>query len=90
MILKERVFKIISQVMNVPFGEVDEDSSPENLESWDSFQHMMLILAMEEEFKIRFSDEEIAGMGKASIILEVLQSKGVEAKHGAVVPGQQL
>ncbi len=77
MMLKERVFRIISQLMNVPFQEINERSSPENLEKWDSFQHMNLILALEEEFKIKFTDEEIVRMGNASIILEALGNKGV-------------
>ena len=87
--LKERVFKIISQLMNVPFEEVNEHSSPENIEKWDSFQHVALVLALEEEFNIKFTDEEIFRMGKASIILEVLQNKGVEAKHEAVLLAQR-
>lgn len=79
MLLKERVFKIISQVMDIPFEEVNERSSPENLEKWDSLQHMNLILALEEEFKIRFTDEEIVGMGEVIIILEALQNKSMQA-----------
>ena len=79
MTLKERVFKIISQLMNVPFEQVNERSSSENLESWDSFQHMNLILALEDEFKIRFTDEEIVAMGNAGVILAALQNKGVQA-----------
>lgn len=86
--LRERVFKIISQVMNVPFEEVNERSSPENIEKWDSFQHLALILAVEEEFNIKFSDEEIVRMGNASVILEALQNKGVVVKHEAVAPMQ--
>ena len=88
--LKERVFKIISQVMNVPFEEVNESSSPENIKKWDSVQHIILILSLEEEFKIRFSDEEIVRMGNASILLEVLQSKGVKATFKTVSLSQQL
>jgi len=76
--LKERVFKIIGQVMNVPFEELNERSSPENLERWDSFQHMNLVLALEEELKIKFTDEEIVRMGDAGIILEVIQNKGMK------------
>jgi acyl carrier protein len=77
MILQDKAFKIISQVMNVPFEEINEGSSPDNLEKWDSFQHMNLILALEEEFKIKFTDEEIVSMGDTRIILEALQNKGV-------------
>jgi acyl carrier protein len=79
MVLKERVFRIISQVMNVSSEEVNEGSSPESLERWDSFQHMNLVLALEEEFKIRFTDEEIIQMRNASMILDTLQNKGVKA-----------
>ncbi|MFC1645686.1 acyl carrier protein [Candidatus Omnitrophota bacterium] len=75
MMLKEKVFKIVSQVMNVPFKEVNERSSSDNLGRWDSLQHINLILALEEEFKIKFTAEEIAQMGNVSIILDILQNK---------------
>ena len=77
--INEKVFKIISQVMKVPVEEINEQSSPENLAAWDSFQHMNLILALEEEFNIRFTDEEIVQVGDAGIILQTLQNKGVPA-----------
>lgn len=76
---KEKVFKIISQVMDVPVEKVNESSSTENLEKWDSFQHMNLILALEEDFKIKFTDEEILNLGNAGIILEALEKKGAKA-----------
>ena len=56
---KDRLFMIVSQVMDVPLEEVDETSSPDTVEDWDSLRHMNLILALEEEFDITFSDEEI-------------------------------
>lgn len=73
--LKENVFKIISHVMDVPFEEVNEKSSPESLEVWDSLKHMNLVLALEEVFKIRFTDEEILKLGNAGIIFQTLQEK---------------
>lgn len=75
--LRERVFQIISQVMNVPLDQVHEQSSPETIAKWDSFQHMNLILALEEEFKIKFGDEEMMQMGSAGVICKSLRSKGV-------------
>lgn len=75
--LKERVFKIVSQLMEVPLEEVNEDSSPENLEKWDSFHHINLILALEEEFNINFTEEEIFQVVEVGIICETLKIKGV-------------
>ena len=58
----EKVTKIISQIMGVPGNQLDEDSSPETVEVWDSLMHMNLVLALEEEFGVQFSDEQIMQM----------------------------
>lgn len=79
MTFMERVFRIISRMMNVPLEDIHEGSSPENLEKWDSFQHINLILALEEEFEVKFTEEEIFQMDSAGNILGALQSKGVKA-----------
>lgn len=76
-VLNERVFKVISQVMNIPVEQVNEHSSPENIEQWDSLQHMNLILALEEDLKIKFTDEEIAQMIDADMILKALRNKNI-------------
>ena len=77
--LEEKVFRIISQVMNVPVEEINEYSSPESLEAWDSFQHMNLVLALEDEFRITFTDEEIFSVGNAGAIVAALRNQGVPA-----------
>jgi acyl carrier protein len=61
--------------MNVPIESVKEDSSPETIETWDSLNHMSLILTLEEEFGIPFSDEEIVEMLNVDLIMYVLTHK---------------
>lgn len=75
--MKDIVLKIVSQVMNVPVEQFNEDSSPDTVENWDSLQHMNLILSLEEEFNITFSDEEIVEMLSVKIIVETLKKKGI-------------
>lgn len=65
----------MAQVMNVPIESVKEDSSPETIETWDSLKHMSLILTLEEEFGVQFSDEEIVKMLSVAIIMDVLTHK---------------
>ena len=76
--MKEKVFKVVSQVMDVPVGELTEDSSPDTVEKWDSLQHMNLVLALEEEFNLSFTDEEIVEMLNVKIIIETLRLKGIK------------
>ena len=63
--------------MNVPVEQLNEDSSPGTVQNWDSLQHMNLILTLEEELNITFSDEEIVEMLSVRIIVETLKKKSI-------------
>lgn len=76
--MKEKVFKIVSQVMGVPVTEVNEDSSPDTISQWDSLQHMNLVLALEEEFKIQFTGEQTISMLNVKLILLTLEEQGIK------------
>jgi acyl carrier protein len=65
----------MAQVMNVSIENVKEDSSPDTIEAWDSLKHMSLILTLEEEFGVQFSDEEIVEMLNVGLIMYVLTHK---------------
>ena len=75
--VKSRVFKIMSQVFKVPLEQVNEDSSPDQIAKWDSLEHMNLVLALEESFKVQFEAEQIGEMQSAGLILLVLKEKGI-------------
>jgi acyl carrier protein len=71
--VKERVFKVVSQVMDVPADEINEESSPDTIEAWDSLKHMNLVLALEEEFGVQFTDEQIMEMLSVALIIEIVK-----------------
>lgn len=72
----KRVIKVVSQVMNVPADGISPESSPDTIGAWDSLKHMNLVLALEEEFAIAFTDEEIVDLLSVRIIAETLKEKG--------------
>jgi len=74
--METKVIEIMSKVMDVPVNEINLSTSPENLEKWDSFQHMNLILALEEELNVKFSDDEIVHMASVKAIVDSLAKKG--------------
>jgi acyl carrier protein len=61
--------------MNVPIEQLDDDSSPDTVANWDSLKHMNLILALEEEFAVAFSDDEVVEMLSVKSIVEILSKK---------------
>ena len=60
--IKDQIKLVMSLVFEVPYGKITEDSSPDNIESWDSLKHLNLILALEEEFDITIPDEEVGNI----------------------------
>jgi len=73
--MKELVRRVVSQVMNTPAENITEESSPESIETWDSLQHMHLVLALEEELDVEFTDTEILELMSVKSILTVLKRK---------------
>ena len=71
--MKAKVIQTISQIMDVGPAEIDEASSPDTIDAWDSLKHMNLILALEEEFDVQFSDEKIIEMLSVGLIVTALQ-----------------
>ncbi len=53
----------IIQVINIPSEEINLNTSPYDIEKWDSFQYMNLTFALEEHNRIKFTDEEIVNIG---------------------------
>jgi len=60
--VQEKIKNIMSAVFEVPSEEISVNSSSDNIDAWDSLKHLNLIMALEEEFEITISDEEIGNL----------------------------
>ena len=57
----KRVKAIISKVLQIPESNVDDNTSPENTENWDSFNALLLISEFEKAFnnmKLDYDEDE--------------------------------
>ncbi|XPV76157.1 MAG: acyl carrier protein [Desulfovibrio sp.] len=75
--MRAKLFEIIAQVMSEDVGNISEESSPKNIEKWESLTHMNLILAIEAAFDLVFTDAEIVRMVDTKEILGVMEQKNV-------------
>ncbi len=70
--LKEKIINVMALVFEVPDSEINEESSLDSIENWDSLRHLNLILALEDEFGVSIPDEEVGNMVNYKIIYYVL------------------
>ena len=55
----EALKQIVSEVLNVDPETVNDSLSPEAAESWDSFNHLVIISALEERLGIVFTSNDV-------------------------------
>jgi acyl carrier protein len=48
----DKLVNLFSRVLEVEPDEINDESSPENLENWDSLKFMQLVAEFESEFDV--------------------------------------
>ncbi|MGA1823454.1 MAG: acyl carrier protein [bacterium] len=70
--------KIISNVLDIPEKEINDDTSPDNVESWDSFNGLMLVSELEKNYKVSFTMEEITAVKCVADIKKSLKKYNID------------
>lgn len=73
----QKLKQVMARVFDVDVAEIAETASNDTVERWDSLRHMNLIIAIEEEFGLEFSGEQVADSINYKLIRIVLQEHGV-------------
>jgi Acyl carrier protein len=73
--VSERFFGVLSSILNVGRESLTPQSSRDTLEEWDSVKHMYVMQALEEEFHIEFTDDEITNLASVSDLMNAMTAK---------------
>ena len=66
------VREIMAAVFGLKAASIDAGASAENIEAWDSLQHLNLILALEQRFGIQLSVDEITNVNSYTSIVSLV------------------
>ncbi|WP_337996673.1 acyl carrier protein [Oleispirillum naphthae] len=73
-------FEKLLGVFRVTFGKPDLDLRPSlsaaDVDNWDSFNHINLIIAIEEAFGVRLKTREVNSMKNVGDLVGILNGKG--------------
>ncbi len=75
--MSEKLFSLISKVLEVPKSQLSDKSTPELIENWDSYNGLLLVDELESEFKVKFSVEEVFDVHSIADIKRHLKNHGV-------------
>ena len=71
--MEDKIKKILAMIFEVDPVTINEETSPATVPEWDSLNHMKLVFAIEEEFEVEFSDEQIIQLTNIANIINCLQ-----------------
>lgn len=70
---EEDIKNVMNAILDVDVNTIDENSSMDNVENWDSIGHMNLVLALEDRFEITIPDEEAGNITSFKLIKLVIK-----------------
>ena len=72
--LLSRIHKVFKIVLRDDDIEITETTCSDDVNGWNSLQHINILAMLEEEFQIEFTADQIASMESVADMLRVIKS----------------
>ena len=76
--------EIIKEINNIFIDVLDDDdiviseaTTSDDVDDWDSLNHIHLVVAIEKHFKLRFTSQEIQSWNNVGEMILNMQEKGI-------------
>ena len=76
--MSKELYKIIAKVFSISESEINDESGPENIEAWDSFNGLVLVDELENHFNVKFTISEIIDVKNVADIKRHLKNHDVD------------
>ena len=70
-----RLQEIFKDIFDDPSLVISDSTSSDDIDEWDSLNHINLVVAIEKEFKIKFSFAELAGLKDVGAMVDLMIEK---------------
>jgi len=75
--LRKRITSVVAATFGVPAASITDATSSNTLESWDSMNHIHLVVALEGEFGVSFDPEQAIELTSVPVIEQALLALGI-------------
>ncbi len=73
--LLQRLTPIFQEVFSNPGLQITDSTSSKDVEGWDSFAHINLMMEIESALKVKFSTKELGELSRVGDLIRILESK---------------
>ena len=76
--MTNKLYSMIAKIMDVPESDINDQSGPETIANWTSFNSYVLLYQLETEFNVKFTLEEILEIKNVGDFKKLLVNHGCE------------
>lgn len=69
---------LLSLILDVPIEAIKDNAGPHNIDTWDSFNGLLIASELERVFSVKFTMDEIVSVKTVKDIKEALERHGVK------------
>jgi acyl carrier protein len=73
--LQRRAQGIFREVFENPELVISKETVADDIQNWDSLTHISLVIALEEEFEIEFSTQEVTSMANVGDLFAAIERR---------------
>jgi acyl carrier protein len=73
--MEERIKLLMSEILNVTPESINGTTTRDEIASWDSLNHINLIVGLEQEFAVSFDVAEIESMSCFDDVVRLVKQK---------------
>lgn len=73
--IREKLTGIFRDVFDNDDIEISDTTTANDIEEWDSLEHITLIAAVEKAFKMRFAMKEVSSMKNVGEMISILEER---------------
>ncbi len=75
---EDKLKQVLANVFSVDVRTIDETTSVDTVEQWDSLKHLNIVLVLEEKFNVTLTEEQTVQILSFPLIKVVLEEHGVD------------
>jgi acyl carrier protein len=73
---RNKLVEIVAVILDVEPALVTDELSPQQLDQWDSMNHVNICMAVSQEFNVELTADEIRSVEKVGDLVRLLSAKG--------------
>ena len=75
--MSEKLYSLISKILNISEDEINDESNPQTISTWTSFNGYVMLYELEQTFDVKFSIDEAMDVKNIADIKRHLKNHGV-------------